>query len=309
MSLEFTIETLDMAKHKDGIINLWKSVTRRYPNGIYWYHGDTKEQWKNVFVCLEDNRVIGKGQVMVMYEQSHDAPKHAEHRVFHNIRVLPEYENNNEVLHMLYKAVYTRAVEIRRSFSDNKCQFCVGNYLEESVYNEMAEREHLNEHNSLYHMSVSLDGYEFLPHQVSEPTLYIKELSIKTNEDRKQYLADIEWKCYSDDIMDMNSLLGYIESDLFMLYGAFENEKLVGAIMAVQDDDDSPEIMSVAVLDSYRRSGCATAMINKVFRELVQRGFDSAELTVFKDNIPAINLYQKHGFNIDEEEHRYMIHI
>lgn len=309
MSHRYTIEKLDIKKHGNGLFNLWQKVSSKYPSGVYWYHGETKEQWENVFVCLDGDKLIGKGQVQVMYQQPYDAPSYAEHRIFYNIRVLPEYEMIDDVLEQLYDAVYTRAMEIKKGFSNHKCQLCVGNSDSETTYNDFALKKGYQEHNSLYFMMAPTNSSRHCLDKATDSAITFGEFSLDTEQAKEQYLRELEWKCYTDDIMDMKSLLGYMDSDFFMVYGAFDGQKLIGAVMLEQDGEDIPEIRSVSVLDQYRRKSYAKIMIEEVMALMSQKGFDKVKLTVFTSNEPAIGLYLNLGFRIDKEEKRFRIYI
>ena len=305
----YIIEKLDVKKHGNGLWNLWQTVSCKYPEGVYWYHGDTKEQWENAFVCLDGDKLIGKGQLLVMHEQPNDAPSYAEHRIFYTIRVLPEYEGLDEVLDLLYDAVYSRSVDIRKGFTNHKCQLCVGNSIHETIYNEFALKKGYQEHNSLYFMSAPVNLDRHYSNHVVDSAITFREFSLDTKEEKEGYLSELEWKCYTDDIMDMKNLLEYMDSDFFMVYGAFDGDQLIGAVMVEQDGEDIPEIRSVSVLEQYRRRHYAQNMIEKVMGLLSQKGFKQVKLTVFTRNEPAIGLYRSLGFHIDKEEKRFVKYI
>lgn len=309
MSDRYTIEKLDIKKHGNGLYNLWQAVSSKYPGGIYWYHGDTSKQWENAFVCLDGDKLIGKGQVMVMCEQPYEAPSYAENRIFYNIRVLPEYEKVDDVIDKLYDAVYSRAVEIKKGFSNHKCQLCVGNSMDEIIYNEFALKKGDKEHNSLYFMSAAINLIKQHSNNGENLAITFREFSLTTKEAKEQYLRELEWKCFTDDIMDMQRLLSYMDSDFFMVYGAFDGDKLIGAVMVDQDGDDIPEIESVSVLEQYRGKHYAQIMIGKVMDLLYKKGCETVKLTVFTSNEPAIGLYRSLGFEIDKEEKRFMKYI
>ena len=262
-----------------------------------------------MFVCLDGDKLIGKGQVLVLYEQPYDAPSYAEHRIFYNIRVLPGYEGIDDVFDQLYDAVFRRTMEIRRCLSSHKCQLCVGNSTNETIYNKFALNKGYREHNSLYFMSTPVNLIRQYSCNVENSDIIFREFFLDTEKAKEQYLRELEWKCYTDDIMDMKSLVEYMDSDFFMVYGAFEGDKLIGAVMVEQDGEDIPEIRSVSVLEQYRRKHYAKIMVEKVMDELSQKGFERVKLTVFTNNEPAIGLYRNLGFNIDKEEKRFMKYI
>lgn len=70
-----------------------------------------------------------------------------------------------------------------------------------------------------------------------------------------------------------------------------ENDKIIGYLY-YSDIYDRAEINQVEVEVSHRNCGKATKLLQKML-ELVEK---SITLEVKKDNIPAINLYKKFGF-------------
>ena len=70
-----------------------------------------------------------------------------------------------------------------------------------------------------------------------------------------------------------------------------ENDKIIGYLY-YSDIYDRAEINQIEVEVSHRNCGKATKLLQKML-ELVEK---SITVEVKKDNIPAINLYQKFGF-------------
>lgn len=51
---------------------------------------------------------------------------------------------------------------------------------------------------------------------------------------------------------------------------------------------------------AYQRRGLMTALLSKVISEVRKEGFTEASLSLFADNAPAMGLYQKLGYGIEE---------
>lgn len=56
-------------------------------------------------------------------------------------------------------------------------------------------------------------------------------------------------------------------------------------------------ILKIAVAPKWRSQGVATRLIEKCFSIVLEKGCDKAFLEVRPSNIPAINFYNKNGFN------------
>lgn len=76
-------------------------------------------------------------------------------------------------------------------------------------------------------------------------------------------------------------------------------------------------IISIMVLPEYRRRGIAQGLIKVACDYYIQKGIEMPmSLQVDKDNVPAINLYKKVGFEIkepicpaDEDEEQYIMAV
>ena len=70
----------------------------------------------------------------------------------------------------------------------------------------------------------------------------------------------------------------------------------------------SCHIVSIAVLEEYRRRGIATAMLKEALKNSVREyGATESFLEVRVSNTPAINLYRKLGFRIVDRIRRYYL--
>jgi len=83
-----------------------------------------------------------------------------------------------------------------------------------------------------------------------------------------------------------------IENSKTLFYGFRENECLA-AIIEIDIEDKHLEINSLTVDPNYFRKGIANKLINYVLEEF---DFSEAVVETAIVNIPAINLYKKHGF-------------
>ncbi|GAC20693.1 GNAT family N-acetyltransferase [Paraglaciecola arctica] len=83
-----------------------------------------------------------------------------------------------------------------------------------------------------------------------------------------------------------------IQNSTTQFYGFRENECLA-AVIEIAIEDQLLEINSLTVDPSYFRKGIANKLISYVLNNIV---FSKAMVETAVVNIPAINLYKKHGF-------------
>lgn len=93
---------------------------------------------------------------------------------------------------------------------------------------------------------------------------------------------DILFLAYKDDI-PVGFIYGYIKYKKGEL--AYKNVIYIDALY---------------VLDEYRNMGIAKKLINKFYDYCYENNIDIVEIAVFKNNVEALNLYKKLGYEITE---------
>lgn len=297
---------------KAPLYQLWEAVNKKYPEGIYWNYNPRSNEGKHVFLCLDDNnKVIGKGHTMVFEKQDDNAPGYAEHRIFIHYRVLPDYEQEEQVLDLLYGAVFNRALELRKGLSNRACQLCIGNYDKEEVYNAHIQKKGWPEHGSIYHLTAPTKVMNhYREENVVDVTFKEFDLAkphVLTN------LVTNDQVCFRNSISGLDTYQNITENE-YIAYGALANndrgvEIIVGSVIVEIDEKYTPEIVSVMVLPEYRRKHIAAIMLEYILDELNKKGKEKVWLVTPCDNDSAILMYKKLGFSIESHEKRYMKYI
>ena len=117
-------------------------------------------------------------------------------------------------------------------------------------------------------------------------------------------------------IIDLPELQVYIREfgtkDDDICFVAEIDEKVVGAVwVRIMNDyghiEDGVPSFAISLYKEYRGCGIGTALMQKMLRELQQRGYEKASLAVQKANY-AVKMYQNVGFKIvDENEEEYIM--
>lgn len=84
-------------------------------------------------------------------------------------------------------------------------------------------------------------------------------------------------------------------SDNAVCFGVFEGDTLAG-YLALEWVLDEGSLSDIAVLPEYRQKGIAKILMQSLFAEAQKRNLQFITLEVREGNNPAINLYQKFGF-------------
>ena len=104
----------------------------------------------------------------------------------------------------------------------------------------------------------------------------------------------IETECFSHP-WSKQSLEEELNNETSLFLVAKEENEVIGYIgMSIVIDEGY--IFNVAVRESYRNKGVATALINELITYGKKNNFSFITLEVRESNLPAISLYSKFGF-------------
>lgn len=104
----------------------------------------------------------------------------------------------------------------------------------------------------------------------------------------------IETECFSHP-WSRQSLEEELDNETSLFLVAKEENEVIGYIgMSIVIDEGY--IFNVAVRESYRNKGVATALINELVTYGKKNNLSFITLEVRKSNLPAISLYSKFGF-------------
>lgn len=104
----------------------------------------------------------------------------------------------------------------------------------------------------------------------------------------------IETECFSHP-WSRHSLENELNNETSLFFVAKEENEVIGYIgMSIVIDEGY--IFNVAVRESYRNKGIATALINELVTYGKKNNFCFITLEVRESNLPAISLYSKFGF-------------
>ena len=123
----------------------------------------------------------------------------------------------------------------------------------------------------------------------------------------------IDYKCdnifmYDYDLNDEEKgrIRKYVENDILVELDNFKMIKvediLVGTV-GVIDYEDGKMIDEIFILEEYRNKGIGTDIINNILIK-----YNKVYLWVYIDNVRAVNLYKRLGFEVIEEtDKRYLM--
>lgn len=109
-------------------------------------------------------------------------------------------------------------------------------------------------------------------------------------------LEQIEKACFKDP-WNVGMLESEVVSDM-TTYNLFLCDESVVGYYSYLHIFDEAHIMNVAILPEYQGLGYGNAMMKSLLDLTAEQGLPNVTLEVRKSNVKAINLYEKHGFNL-----------
>ena len=122
--------------------------------------------------------------------------------------------------------------------------------------------------------------------------------------DAVEAVANIETIVQPFDAWDRRSIENLLSQEINYLLVAIKEGSIVGYCL-YQVVFEQAEILRIATHPDYQRQGIAAAMLDDLWQRLKVQLVTSILLEVRADNIPAIGLYQRYGFDVIHQRQGY----
>lgn len=119
-------------------------------------------------------------------------------------------------------------------------------------------------------------------------------ITSETDSEIFEKLSVLDKKCIGSDGWSVESFLSEVRKDNGIVLCFTENRNII-ALLSGYFAEGEGDITSVAVDENFRRKGLAQKLISEFIKNLPENT-DNVFLEVRENNIPAINLYEKCGF-------------
>lgn len=125
-----------------------------------------------------------------------------------------------------------------------------------------------------------------------------------------------ELKIYFKNVFDENGIINnnekientieemkcFIEDKSAIVIGAFQKNKLIGFIWGYKTTVNNKiriHISYFVVNEKYRKQGIGSKLIEKIYKIAKENQIEEVELMVTAHNIPAVNFYERQGFEVE----------
>lgn len=108
-------------------------------------------------------------------------------------------------------------------------------------------------------------------------------------------IAAIEQESFTHHPWTKAMFQSALADPLYTFY-VYEQEGILAGFACMKDAGEEAEIEYIAVAKPFRRRGIATRLLNALISASVEKGAQAIFLEVGAQNLPAVALYEKHGF-------------
>ena len=116
-------------------------------------------------------------------------------------------------------------------------------------------------------------------------------------------LRILEDRCFSDAWSD-GILRNLPDSSYDRCRVLEDGEKVIGYVN-IRVLGDEAELMRICILPEYRGQGLSTGLLESGMEDMIRCGAKEATLEVRAGNLPAVRLYEAHGFVLEGFRKRY----
>ncbi|OAB36955.1 acetyltransferase [Paenibacillus macquariensis subsp. defensor] len=284
---------------------LYNSVTSR-ENATFWWVGDP-DNWVNVFCAFEQGKMVAKGQVSIINIVPSGRSADSKHLIYLNLKTIQERESDHNLLELLYPYLYSRALELKESLSqEHGTLLCVGNDSSEITNSQFfIQQKGFHHKESLFRMRRDLN--QSIPELLISDDLPFKHWTMDSSQEENEYL-ELEAAIWPDTPLGLERLTQYKQNPLWTAMNVREEDTIVGSLMAWRDEDGGV-IEDVFVREPWRNRGIAKYLLTQALSYLKDNGLESAELMVLTSNDNALSLYESVGFQMIQEEVRYCVDL
>ncbi|OZB98717.1 N-acetyltransferase [Paenibacillus sp. XY044] len=270
---------------------------------VFWWVGD-EENWPNVFIAVEGERIIGKGQVNIISEIPAGSPQEHQHQIYINLKTLREREDDYTLYDLLYERSLNRAYELKSTLPQSyQTMIGIGNQSTEVINTQYFVSKGFKYSKSLYTMHRQLAG-EIDQSALPAPYRYI-QWDMPSEENIHEYLA-ADMEIWPEAPIGLGRFMENRKNRAWTTFIVKENDTLIGSVMAWMDAEGDGVIEDVFVREPWRKQGIAKHLLSQALIYLKKIGSECAELQVETANSSALSLYHAVGFKEVSEEVRYV---
>ncbi|UKS28070.1 GNAT family N-acetyltransferase [Paenibacillus sp. HWE-109] len=280
---------------------LYQAVTSR-DNAVFWWVGE-EDNWPNVFIAVEEEQIIAKGQVSIVCTIPLGSPKEHKHYIYFNLKTLPEREADYHLYDLLYERLLNRAYELKETLPNAyRTMMGIGNQSTEKQNNNYFKTKGFVYRKSLYTMRRNLS--ETIEHPVLTAPYQCMQRNMATEDSVNEYLK-VDMEIWPEAPIGHKRLMDNQKNSAWTAFVVREDATLIGSVMAWMDEDEDGIIEDVFVREPWRKQGIAKHLLSQALSYLKENGSTFAELQVETANRSALSLYNSVSFKEVSEEVRY----
>jgi GNAT superfamily N-acetyltransferase len=270
------------------------------PAGFYFAPGF--ENGANIYIA-EGSKGEHLGQVMIYPYQVSSALEGAR-VLWMDLRVDPGLINGSEIQDALLLKAIERAQVLQQRLK-MPAVLAATYYAQGEASIQYLQARGFRHYETGY--TLRRDLSQPIPEMTTPANVDIRPWRMESEKDQIQYIQALE-SVFHNDAWNLKALQQFMSSDLWSVgttFTAFSGKQIIGSVMAYYGPDDPGKIGTtehVFVLPQWRKQGVASWLLKEALLYLKDRGLLEAELQISTDTPRNIEVYQKVGFQVFQEE-------
>jgi len=271
------------------------------------YNSPEFEGGKNVFCAFNDEgTLVGYAPVYPVLAAKGSGFSNV---LWAEIRVDPGFQDRRQIRDLLFDKMMARTMEIRNSapVKDIKICFCYFSIEAESI--DYLLSKGFKSCEGIYNMARDLS----VPvAELPDPEgLEIIEWKMETREEKSKYINAYNI-AFPEKPWNVEGLEHFMNSDLWIdgtTITAFYGNDIAGSIMLYWFPDGETEYgkrqgftENIFVMPQWRGKGLGSCLIGKGLSYLARHGAKAALLEVRANNVKALDIYKRMGYNLVKEQ-------
>lgn len=275
---------------------------------LYWkikFHPDLIRE--TVYLVIEEEKLLGVAYLIKRSGFLHIDKELAYHEIILEHYIDPEVLNQDAILSLLLGQMKKECDRISANYPGKRIIIKCWEHEEEHERIEMYLKNDFYIGRGTPILVKKLDNvksYDFSKPQYlniqtdyGNETLEIKELTMEDNFLDEYEKANGNAFVIPDSIGDLAFKMNGPDVKVFAV---MKGKEINSSIMIWECSEKRAATENIFCIDTYRRKGITSALIEYTCAYLKAEGYEEASLTVYQDNLPAIHLYEKMGYRYEK---------
>lgn len=295
---------LDLIQYKDE----YDEQIKKLDQLMYWkikFHPDLIRE--SVYLVIKEEKLLGVAYLIKRSGFLHIDKELAYHEIILEHYIDSEELNQDEILSLLLGQMKKECDRISEDYPGKRIMIkCwepeenherIEMYLKNDFYIGRGTPILVKKLDNVKNYDFSKPQYLNIQTDYDNETLEIKELTMDDNFLDEYEKANGNAFVIPDSIGD---LVFKLNDPNVKVFAVMKGKEIISSVTIWECSEKRAATENIFCIDTYRRRGITSALIEYVCAYLKAAGYEEASLTVYQDNLPAIHLYEKMGYTYEK---------